>query len=104
MTLYNSKEEITLMKKTIYTIAGAALAVFSATAAGVAIGKKKKESSAAPIVLSGALGVAAGAAIAMIPRVQELRQRMVFDDLLDDGDVTLMEENISEVLGKDIEE
>ena len=91
------------MKKTIYTIAGAAVSLFSATAAGVAIGKKKKESSAAPIVLSGALGVAAGAAIAMIPRVQELRQKMVFDDILDADDIALMKENISEVLGKDIE-
>ena len=92
------------MKKTIYTIAGAAVAIFSATAAGVAIGKKKKEASAAPMVLSGILGVTAGAVIAMIPRVQELKQKMVLDDLLDDGDVALMEENIAEVLGKDIEE
>ena len=65
---------------------------------------KKKESSAAPIVLSGILGVSAGAGIALIPRVQELKQKMVLDDLLDDGDVALMEENISEDLGKDIEE
>lgn len=92
------------MKKTIYTIAGAAVALFSATAAGVAIGKKKKEASAAPMVLSGILGVTAGAVIALIPRVQELKQKMVLDDLLDDGDVALMEENIAEVLGKDIEE
>ena len=92
------------MKKTIYTIAGASLAVFSATAAGVAIGKKKKEASAAPMILLGSLGVAAGAVIALVPRVQELRQRMVLDDLLDDEDLALMEENISEVLGKDIEE
>ena len=92
------------MKKTIYTIAGAAVALFSATAAGVAIGKKKKEASAAPMVLSGILGVTAGAMIALIPRVQELKQKMVLDDLLDDGDVALMEENIAEVLGKDIEE
>ena len=92
------------MKKTIYTIAGASLAIFSATAAGVAIGKKKKESSAAPMILLGSLGVAAGAAVALIPRVQELRQKMVLDDLLDDEDLALMEENISEVLGKDIEE
>ena len=92
------------MKKTIHTIAGASLAIFSATAAGVAIGKKKKESSAAPMILLGSLGVAAGAAIALIPRVQELRQKMVLDDLLDDEDLALMEKNISEVLGKDIEE
>ena len=56
------------------------------------------------MILLGSLGVAAGAAVALIPRVQELRQKMVLDDLLDDGDVALMEENISEVLGKDIEE
>ena len=92
------------MKKTIYSIAGASLAVFSATAAGVAIGKKKKESSAAPMILLGRLGVAAGAAVALIPRVQELRQKMVLDDLLDDEDLALMEENISEVLGNPIEE
>ena len=92
------------MKKTVYTIAGAAVAIFSATAAGVAIGKKKKEASAAPMVLSGILGVASGAVIAMIPRVQELKQKMVLDDLLDDEDVALMEENIAEVVGKDIEE
>ena len=92
------------MKKTIYTIAGAALAVFSATAAGVAIGTKKKEASAAPMILSGAFGVLTGAVIAAIPRVHEFRQKMVLDDLLDDSDVTLMEENISEVLGKNIEE
>ena len=92
------------MKKTIYSIAGASLAVFSATAAGVAIGKKKKESSAAPMILLGSLGVAAGAAVALIPRVQELRQKMVLDDLLDDEDLALMEENISEVLGNPIEE
>lgn len=92
------------MKKTVYTIAGAAVAIFSAAASGVAIGRKKKEASAAPMVLSGILGVTAGAVIALIPRVQELKQKMVFDDLLDEDDVALMEENISEVLGKDIEE
>ena len=92
------------MKKTIHTIAGTSLAIFSATAAGVAIGKKKKEASAAPMILLGSLGVAAGAAIALVPRVQELRQKMVLDDLLDDEDLALMKENISEVLGKDIEE
>ena len=92
------------MKKTIYTITGAAVALFSATVAGVGIGKKKKESSAAPMVLSGILGVTAGAVIALIPRVQELKQKMVFDDLLDEDDVVLMEENIAEVLGNPIEE
>ena len=92
------------MKKTIHTIAGAAIALSSATAAGVALGKKKQEASSAPIILSGFLGVAAGAAIALIPRVQELRQKMTIDDLLDEDDVALMRENISEVLGKDIEE
>ena len=92
------------MKKRICSITGAAVAVFSAVTAGYALGKKEPQKSAAPIIGAGMLGVMAGAMIAVIPQVLEAKQKLMLDPLMDDEDVALMEENISEVLGKPIDE
>ncbi len=90
------------MKKRICSITGGAVAVLSAVLTGYALGKKE-EKSAAPIIASGLLGIMSGAAIAAIPLVLETKQKMVLDTLMDEEDIALLEENISEVLGNAVE-
>ena len=91
------------MKKRICSITGAAVAVFSAVTAGYALGKKEPQRSAAPIICSGILGVMVGAMIAVIPQVMETKQKLMLDTLMDEEDISLMEENISEILGNSVD-
>ena len=92
------------MKKDIYTLAGSALSLLSAAAAGYALGKKKKETCPASAIILGAFGIAAGALITQIPKIVEFKQKLVVKELLDDEDADLIEENISELLGNSVDE
>ena len=85
--------------KRTYFLAGAAVAAVSAAlVVDYAVRKKREKSVYAGLLIAGIAGLIGSAVLAYQPEKQAKAQLTV-TDMLDDEDVTLVRENISEVLG-----
>ena len=88
-------------KQTLYRVAGAAVGTLSAILITDFICRKKHEKSASTgLLLAGLAGVAIGAALAYEP-VRKAKKELTVSDMLDDHDVKLINQNISEVLSEE---
>lgn len=94
------------MKKLIYTLTGAGVALASVSAvAGYAIGKNKDKDPSAAILVAGIAGMVAGAAIAVVPEVLQLRKKILSADAeMAEEELDLIDEEITEVLGAEEDE
>lgn len=94
------------MKKLIYTLTGAGVALASVAAvAGYAIGKNKDKDPSAAILVAGIAGMVAGAAIAVVPEVLQLRKKILSADAeMAEEELDLIDEEITEVLGAEEDE
>ena len=87
------------MNKKMYALTSAAVAVASTVMIVDYVVRKKTERAAcAGILLAGIAGLIGGAVIAYQPE-KKARRALTVEDMLDDYDVAMVENNISEVLG-----
>ena len=87
------------MNKKMYALTSAAVAVASTVMIVDYVVRKKTERAAyAGILLAGIAGLIGGAVIAYQPE-KKARRGLTVEDMLDDYDVAMVENNISEVLG-----
>ncbi len=96
------------MKKFIISMAGAATVLASA-AILIDYGHRKSKNTAHPAELAaGILGTLAGVALAVLSEVTLPKRKAIGDldlsDMLDEEDIALMNENISDVLGASAEQ
>ena len=85
-------------KQTLYRVAGAAVGTLSALwIVDFACRKKQEKPASTGLLLAGLAGVAIGAALAYEP-VRKAKKELTVSDLLDDRDVQLIDQNVSEVL------
>ena len=91
-------------ERLLYTVTGAAVALASvALVAGYTVRKAKQKSGAAGFLLAGLAGLAVGAALAYKPEL-DAKRGLTVDELFNDGDMELMQQNITEVLGVSAEQ
>lgn len=91
-------------ERLIYTVAGAAVAATSAALiVGYAVCKTQKKAACAGLLVAGMAGFAIGAALAYKPEL-DARRGLTVDELLNEGDMELVKQNISEVLGVSVEQ
>ena len=91
-------------ERLLYTVAGAAVALTSvALVAGYSVRKAKQKSGGVGLLLAGLAGLAVGAALAYKPEL-DAKRGLTVDELFNDGDMELMQQNISEVLGVSAEQ
>ena len=87
------------MNKKMYALTSAAVAVASTVMIlDFAIRKKTEHAACVGVLLAGLAGLIGGAVIAYQPE-KKARRGLTVEDMLDDYDVALVENNISEVLG-----
>lgn len=90
-------------ERLLYTVAGAAVALTSvALIAGYSVRKAKKKGGVG-LLVAGLAGMAVGAALAYKPEL-DAKRGLTVDELFNDGDMELMQQNISEVLGVSAEQ
>ena len=88
------------MNKLILTVAGAAtLLISTVVLIDYAARKASNKKANAGELLVGIAGAAAGAAVALYAQKSSDKKDLVIEDMLDEEDLALMQENISEVLG-----
>lgn len=88
------------MNKFILSLAGAATVLASAIAL-IDYGHRKSKCKPAPgaELALGLIGVAAGAAVALLAEKKEVEKSLLADEMLDIEELALMHGNIAEVLG-----
>ena len=92
------------MKKLIYTLTGAGVALASVAAVtGYAIGKRKDKDPSSAILIAGIAGMVAGAAIAVVPEVLQLRKKLL-SAKTEETDEELLDEAAAETLVAEEEE
>ncbi len=95
------------MKKFIMSMAGAATVLASA-AILINYGSRKSKDNANGQLAAGILGVLAGAALAVLAELNLPKRTTISDlnlsDMLDEEDIALMNQNISDVLGASAEQ
>ncbi|MBR2722363.1 MAG: hypothetical protein IKC31_05105 [Clostridia bacterium] len=92
------------MNKLVYSITGAAVAATSvALITTYAVKKKKEEAVGAGMLIAGLAGLVLGAVIAYEPTRQASKRLVSKENILNESDVDLMSENISEVLGTGVD-
>ena len=85
-------------KQTLYRVAGAAVGTLSAILITDFICRKKQEKATSTgLFVAGLTGVAIGAALMYEP-VRKVKKELTVNNLLDDHDVQLINQNVSEVL------
>ncbi len=97
------------MKKFIMSMAGAATVLASAAILIDYGHRKSKNAAAHPAELAaGILGALAGVALAVLSEVELPKRKTISDlnlcDMLDEDDIALMNQNISDVLGASAEQ
>ncbi len=88
-------------KQLVYSITGAAVAATSVALLLGSTAQKKKDNTAAGVgmLVAGLAGLVLGAAIAYEPTRQAGKRLVSKENMLNESDVDLVTENISEVLG-----
>lgn len=90
-----------LDKKALLTILGAAGAVASGAAIVDFIGKKVSRRPGGALELAlGVTGLAASVSVFLYAQTSPIGNEEDYEDMLSEDDIALMDENISEVLGK----
>ena len=84
-------------KKSYFLTGAAVAAVSAALIIDYAVHKKKEKAVSAGLLVAGIVGLVGSAVLAYQPEKQARRQLTV-TDMLDDNDVSLVNQNISEVL------
>ena len=84
-------------KKTYFLTGAAVAAVSAALVVDYAVRKKKEKTVYAGLLLAGIAGFVGSAILAYQPEKQA-RKQLTVTDMLDDADVSLVHQNISEVL------
>lgn len=84
-------------KRTYFLTGAAVAAVSAALIVDYAVRKKKEKTVYAGLLLAGMVGLVGSAVLAYQPEKQA-RKQLTVTDMLDDADVSLVRENISEVL------
>ena len=100
------------MKKSVYTLTGAGIALASVAAiSGYAIGKNKDKDPSGAILAAGIVGMIAGAALAVAPEILKLRKKLLSakaeeteEELIDEAIDEEIDEEIDEALYADEEE
>ena len=88
------------MNKLLLTVAGAAtLLISTAVLIDYAARKASHKKACSGELLVGIAGAAAGAAVALYAQKTAEKKDLLIEDMLDEEDLALMNENISEVLG-----
>ena len=89
--------ELKFDKKTYFLTGAAVAAVSAALIVDYAVRKKKEKTVYAGLLIAGLAGLVGSALLAYQPEKQA-RKQLTVTDMLDDADVSLVHQNISEVL------